>query len=182
MRTLAKLLHRFFHHVRSLDITAATQYEMYPLAHISNAIGLLVSLPLSVETSYSIAIIGFSLSGKSSHKKKLRKDRTRNLQCLESVDDEGERWRVGNCAESENFAHVEHFLRVLEEEHNKTWNNEDSPRDISVERKTFSVCLTFKFGPGVTDLSPTPFCSHCRKLAYLVGQRFSSPIVDLNSF
>ena len=169
--SFGRLLRRLFRYVRD------ESREQYRVEHVSSAIGLIVALPVTPNCPCSVASLGFSLSGLTGHKIKMRKDRRQNLQWLEEVDSAGERWNVGNCAESEIFAYANQFTDQTNQAM-QLWR-ETRNGDDEVHIGSFFVCVTYKFGFGVNDITPTPFCKQCRRLADLVGGSVSSSIVDL---
>jgi hypothetical protein len=171
--TLGQLLHRFFKYVRNSQ--EGPLHGRYPAEHISNAMNLLVCLLPITNCPYSIATIGFSLSGMPPQKSRLRKDRKQNLAWLSEVGREGEIWQVGNCAESETYAHMEHFKQTIL---SNVW---DHPDDAEVESTPIFLSMTLKFGLTVKGPIASASCGQCRDLARVLGRHHSTSIVDLFS-
>jgi hypothetical protein len=169
---LARLLHRFFKYVRNFQNSPFP--HKYPLEHICNRMSLLVCLTPIANCPYSIATIGFNASGMPSHKRKLRKDRIQNLTSLSDVEREGEIWQVGNCAESETYAHIQHFMQVIS-------NEVDHIEETVVGANPIFLSMTLKFGLAVKDPTPSASCRQCRNLAKILERQYSTTIIDLFS-
>lgn len=67
---------------------------------------LLVGLSPQANSRNSRAIIGFNAVGRKDVKSSIIEQRKRNLSALEKVQSHNLPWLVGNCAESETFAHI----------------------------------------------------------------------------
>lgn len=171
---LARLLRNLFQHVRKQS------GEEYRAEHVSSAVGLFVALPILPNCPCTVAALGFSLPGTHDRRRKMLNDRFRNLPCLRDVKCEKERWRVGNCAETELFAYMKYFTQFSNDAI-KIWRTADNmnsktPHTAGSE-SSFFVGLTYKMGPEVVE--PAPFCGQCRELANLMSEKCSSLIVDL---
>lgn len=155
---------------------------LFPL-FVSTSIGLLVSQICNLEPGQapiSRAIIGFSLIGNKKKKKKSINNRKRNLPDLDSITSSNIEldWMPGNCAEAENFAHLESMkMRLLEQ-------IRDANVTISGESPEILVtCLTMRLGEKEnysTPMKGKQFCGFCKQLAEMLSQRFSCQIVDIS--
>lgn len=168
---LGQLLHRFFKYVRNFRDDPLG--GKYPAEHISNAMNLLVCFIPIVNCPYSTATIGFSLTGMCSQKNKLRKDRKQNLSWLSGVERQGEIWKVGNCAECETYAHVEHFIQTISSEA-CTYLDE-----TVTESTPIFLSMTLKFGLTVEDPIPSAACRQCQDLARALERQYSTSVIDL---
>jgi hypothetical protein len=69
-------------------------------------VSLLVGLSPLADSRNSRAIIGFNAVGRKEVKSYIIEERKRHLNVLDKVQSHGLPWLVGNCAESETFAHI----------------------------------------------------------------------------
>jgi hypothetical protein len=169
---LGKLLHRLF-------VRLKRESPDYIGKHwnISKTIGLLVCLPNLRGCPYSEPIVGFSLCGTESQKRMARRDRILNLDVLNTPFLDKERWKPGNCAESETFGHLKYGLERLAETAG-SWRESEEATDMSLIRDRpplFSISLTYT----LSTLRPKPFCRYCVRHAAILGELHGSIIADL---
>jgi hypothetical protein len=170
--TLAKLLDRLFRGIKRNDEYIGKRWA------VSSTIGVLVSLPVPPGCPYSEATIGFSLCGTGNQRKRCRNDRIKNLRVLETGPQNCEGWNPGNCVESETFAHLEHFMRRLENRLRALRGRFDINMGVPTPHapRVFFVSLTC----SMSTLQPMAFCRYCVDHAKTLGQHNSTLIVDIS--
>ena len=138
---------------RALRLYLLERTEFRPKA------SLLVGLLSEADSRNSRAVIGFNAVGRKDVKSSIIEERKRNLAALEKVQSHNLPWPVGNCAESETFAHIRGILVSL----------------ISPSHRLIVATLTL----DIMDGSSNGPCRQCGELVKIVREELPVTILSL---
>jgi hypothetical protein len=150
---LRKLIYKFFEQLKQKHSIS-----------FANTIGLLVCFTHIRHQTVAKACIGFSVNARR-QKAQVRR-RVGNLPELVSVNKHGKKWRPGNCAEAETFAHISDFREDIQRRAQRAEAGSGTGRPVIT-----SLSLALNMAKGERK----PFCEQCEQLA----GKLSPKVIDM---